>query len=125
MEDVVKKLKIRKNNLIQVYYFNLILRNSFSRISRFSLITRKKLISRELIFADFSETKLFYGFGQEKQNFVELTLFLAFIRKIFERSAKNSFRGIYFRGFDKIRNFAGTYFHDLLPKNRENNFPRN
>ena len=57
------------------------------------------------------------NFSKKKPNFVELTLFLAiFFTKYVEKSTKILFCGIYFRGFDKIKNFAGTYFCGFLPK---------
>ena len=46
-----------------------------------------------------------------------------FFTKYLEKSTKILFRGIYFRGYNKIKNFAGTYFRGFLPKKpRENKF---
>ena len=50
----------------------------------------------------------FRGLNQEKAKFVKLILFWAFFSKFAEKPVKTLFRGIYFRGFDKIKNFAGT-----------------
>ena len=67
---------------------------------------QKNLISRKLIFADLSDKNNFADRVRKKPNFVELILFLAFFLKICGKNVKTLFRGIYFRGFDKIKNFA-------------------